>query len=118
MRSVDPPPDAIVLDIGLPDADGRDVCQALRARGIDSPVIFLSARRDVTDRLAGFASGGDDYLAKPFAFPELVARLQALVRRHVAQSAVDGDRPAHGPGPALPSATGAASSTCRPSSTG
>ena len=89
VRSVDPPPDAIVLDIGLPDADGRDVCQALRARGIDAPVIFLSARRDVTDRLAGFASGGDDYLAKPFAFPELVARLHALVRRHVHQSVDD-----------------------------
>ena len=84
MHSVSRPPDAIVLDIGLPDSDGRDVCQALRNRGIDAPIIFLTARRDVVDRLAGFASGGDDYLAKPFAFPELVARLTALLRRRVA----------------------------------
>src|SRR4051812_8004464 len=71
LRSVDIGPDAIVLDIGLPDSDGRDVCQALRSRGVDAPVIFLTARREVADRLSGFASGGDDYLAKPFAFPEL-----------------------------------------------
>lgn len=83
LRSVAVAPDAIVLDIGLPDSDGRDVCQALRGRGVDAPVIFLTARRDVTDRLSGFASGGDDYLAKPFAFPELVARLRALLRRRV-----------------------------------
>jgi two-component system response regulator MprA len=83
LRSVDFGPDAIVLDIGLPDSDGRDVCQALRSRGVDAPVIFLTARREVGDRLSGFASGGDDYLAKPFAFPELVARLRALLRRSV-----------------------------------
>jgi two-component system response regulator MprA len=63
------------------------VCQAIRAKGIDAPVIFLSARREVHDRLAGFAAGGDDYLVKPFAFPELVARLRALVRRHTAHTA-------------------------------
>jgi DNA-binding response OmpR family regulator len=72
---------AVVLDIGLPDADGRDVCQALRARGLTAPVIFLTARHQVDDRLSGFASGGDDYLAKPFAFPELVARLRSSLRR-------------------------------------
>ncbi len=83
LRGTENPPDAIVLDIGLPDSDGRDVCQAFRARGVDVPVIFLTARGDVTHRLSGFASGGDDYLAKPFAFPELVARLRALLRRHV-----------------------------------
>lgn len=88
LRSVDPAPDAIVLDVGLPDSDGRDVCQAMRSRGIDAPIIFLTARREVHDRLAGFASGGDDYLAKPFAFPELVARLNALLRRHVAAAVV------------------------------
>ncbi len=82
IRSVAQRPDVIVLDIGLPDSDGRDVCQALRADGVDVPVIFLSARRDVTDRLSGFGSGGDDYLPKPFAFAELVARLRALMRRH------------------------------------
>jgi len=74
-------PDAFVIDIGLPDTDGRDLCQALRARGIDSPVLFLTARDALVDRIAGFDAGGDDYLAKPFAFVELVARLQALLRR-------------------------------------
>ncbi len=83
IRSVAQRPDAIVLDIGLPDSDGRDVCQALRADGVDVPVIFLSARKDITDRLAGFGSGGDDYLPKPFAFAELVARLRAQMRRHI-----------------------------------
>ena len=84
LNGLAPPPDAIVLDIGLPDSDGRDVCQAIRSRGIDAPVIFLSARQEVDDRLSGFASGGDDYLAKPFALAELVARLRAVLRRHVA----------------------------------
>ena len=74
-------PDALIIDIGLPDADGRDVCQAVRARGIDAPVLFLTARTGLHDRLAGFGSGGDDYLGKPFAFEELVARLGALLRR-------------------------------------
>ena len=76
-----PPPDAMVVDIGLPDADGRDVVQALRAQGLTTPVIFLTARDALTDRLSGFAAGGDDYLTKPFAFAELVARLHALVKR-------------------------------------
>jgi two-component system response regulator MprA len=74
-------PDALVIDIGLPDTDGRDLCQALRARGIPAPVLFLTARDALVDRIAGFDAGGDDYLAKPFAFVELVARLQALLRR-------------------------------------
>jgi two-component system response regulator MprA len=74
-------PDVLVIDVGLPDADGRDLCQALRARGIQAPVLFLTARDALVDRIAGFDAGGDDYLAKPFAFVELVARLQALVRR-------------------------------------
>jgi len=72
---------ALVLDIGLPDADGRDLCQALRARGVDAPVLFLTAHDRLTDRLSGFAAGGDDYLVKPFHLAELVARLRALVRR-------------------------------------
>ena len=71
----------MVVDIGLPDADGRDVVQALRAQGVTTPVIFLTARDALTDRLSGFAAGGDDYLTKPFAFAELVARLHALVKR-------------------------------------
>ena len=73
--------DAVVLDIGLPDADGRDVCQAMRAAGTTAPVVFLTARDGVTDRLSGFAAGGDDYLSKPFHLAELVARLQVAVRR-------------------------------------
>jgi len=79
-------PDVLIIDIGLPDADGRDVCQALRAHGISSPVLFLTARDAVTDRLSGFGVGGDDYVTKPFDFNELVARLRALLRR----SGVDG----------------------------
>lgn len=74
-------PAALVVDIGLPDADGRDVVQALRAQGVGAPVIFLTARDALPDRLAGFAAGGDDYLTKPYVFAELVARLHALVRR-------------------------------------
>ena len=82
-------PDALVIDIGLPDADGRDLCQALRARGIETPVLFLTAREALVDRIAGFDAGGDDYLAKPFAFVELVARLQALLRRLGGDGALD-----------------------------
>ena len=74
-------PDALVIDIGLPDTDGRDLCQALRARGVEAPILFLTARDALVDRISGFDAGGDDYLAKPFAFVELVARLQALLRR-------------------------------------
>ena len=74
-------PDVLVIDIGLPDADGRDLCQSLRAQGFNAPIMFLTARDAVPDRLTGFAAGGDDYLTKPFNFAELVARLKALVRR-------------------------------------
>ncbi len=84
------PPDVLVVDIGLPDADGRDLCQALRARGVQTPVLFLTARDALVDRVAGFDAGGDDYLAKPFAFVELVARLQALLRRSGSDGAVEG----------------------------
>ena len=73
--------DALIVDIGLPDADGRDVVQALRAQGETAPVIFLTARDTLPDRLSGFAAGGDDYLTEPFAFAELVARLHALTKR-------------------------------------
>jgi two-component system, OmpR family, response regulator len=82
------PPDVLVLDIGLPDADGRDVCQALRARGVVAPVLFLTARDALTDRLSGFHAGGDDYLVKPFALAELLVRVHALVRRGGGNSAV------------------------------
>ena len=74
-------PDLVLLDLGLPDTDGRDVVQALRAQGAAMPIIFLTAKDALTDRVTGFSAGGDDYLTKPFAFAELVARLQALLRR-------------------------------------
>ena len=74
-------PDALVIDVGLPDADGRDLCQALRARGLDAPVLFLTARDAMADRLSGFNAGGDDYVTKPFHLDEVVARLRALLRR-------------------------------------
>ena len=75
------PPAAFVIDIGLSDSDGRDVCQALRAHGIGAPVLFLTARDALTDRLSGFSVGGDDYVTKPFDIEEVVVRLQALLRR-------------------------------------
>jgi two-component system OmpR family response regulator len=82
-------PDLLVVDIGLPDADGRDLCQALRAQGINTPVLFLTARDALTDRVTGFSAGGDDYVTKPFAFAELVARLHALLRRAGTDLAVE-----------------------------
>lgn len=73
--------DVLVLDVGLPDADGRDVCQALRAAGLTAPVLFLTALDGLPDRLSGFHAGGDDYLTKPFALSELMVRVRALLRR-------------------------------------
>ena len=82
-------PDVLIVDIGLPDTDGRDVCQALRARGIQTPVLFLTARDALVDRISGFDAGGDDYVTKPFALAELVARLHALLRRAGGSGAVE-----------------------------
>jgi len=73
--------DLLILDVGLPDADGRDVCATLRARGDRVPVVFLTARDAVPERLAGFEAGGDDYVTKPFALAELAERARALLRR-------------------------------------
>src|SRR5258706_8805935 len=73
--------DVIVLDIMLPDGSGLDLCRELRARGILTPILFLTARGDVEDRIAGLDAGGDDYLRKPFALAELQGRLRALGRR-------------------------------------
>lgn len=73
--------DAAVVDIMLPGLDGLSLVKRLRARGEQVPVLFLSARSGVQDRVLGLQSGGDDYLTKPFAFAELSARLQALIRR-------------------------------------
>jgi DNA-binding response OmpR family regulator len=80
-RAVDGAFDAIVLDVQLPDHDGFTVCRRLRTRGIDTPVLLLTGRGSVKDRVRGLDAGADDYLAKPFAFEELIARLRAVTRR-------------------------------------
>ncbi|MFT5203886.1 MAG: two-component system OmpR family response regulator [Candidatus Aldehydirespiratoraceae bacterium] len=74
-------PDAIVLDVMLPDMDGYDVLQLLRGRSHLMPVLFLTARGDTEDRVRGLTAGGDDYITKPFALEELVARVQLSLRR-------------------------------------
>jgi two-component system catabolic regulation response regulator CreB len=74
-------PALVVLDVGLPDANGFDFCRELRARYADLPVIFLTARSEVIDRVVGLEIGGDDYLAKPFSPRELTARVKAVLRR-------------------------------------
>jgi two-component system copper resistance phosphate regulon response regulator CusR len=73
--------DAIILDVMLPGGDGFALCRGWRAAGLTTPILFLTARDDVADRVRGLRLGGDDYLVKPFAFAELVARIQALLRR-------------------------------------
>src|SRR5437588_5696909 len=73
--------DVLVLDIMLPDGSGLELCRELRANGVLTPILFLTARGDVEDRIAGLDAGGDDYLRKPFALAELRARLRALGRR-------------------------------------
>jgi two-component system, OmpR family, response regulator len=75
------PYDAIVLDLMLPGRDGLDVCRRLRERGCWLPVLMLTARGQVADRIGGLDAGADDYLVKPFEFGELLARLRALLRR-------------------------------------
>ena len=87
------PPDAVVLDIGMPDVDGLEVCRRLRAAGNRIPVLMLTARDAVADRIEGLDAGADDYLVKPFDVGELKARLRALLRR-----GTESDR---GPGLAL-----------------
>ena len=75
------PYDVATVDLMLPKRDGLSLIEELRRRGVTTPVLILSARRSVDDRVLGLQSGGDDYLTKPFAFAELLARVQALVRR-------------------------------------
>ena len=74
-------PDLVVLDVGLPGLDGFEVCRALRDRGEQVPVIFLTARDAKEDMLQGFTKGGDDYMTKPFSLDELIARVRAVLRR-------------------------------------
>jgi len=76
-------PDAIVLDVGLPGMDGLDVCRTLRSTGNDTPILMLTARVEVPDRIAGLDAGADDYLLKPYDVGELQARLRAMLRRTV-----------------------------------
>ena len=73
--------DVVVIDIMLPGLDGLSLIEQMRMKGLNTPVLILSAKRDVSDRVKGLQTGGDDYLTKPFAFTELLARLHALMRR-------------------------------------
>ncbi|HEX3834465.1 MAG TPA: response regulator transcription factor [Solirubrobacteraceae bacterium] len=81
-------PDVIVLDVAMPAIDGLSVCRRLRGKGLPTPILMLTARDAVADRVAGLQAGADDYLVKPFAVPELVARLRALTRRGRATDSV------------------------------
>ena len=87
-------PDAIVLDVMMPNVDGLTVCRVLRERGDRTPILILTARSEVSDRVAGLDAGADDYLPKPFALDELLARVRALLRRTAepgAEALVAGD---------------------------
>jgi len=97
-------PELIVLDLGLPDRDGYTVLQELRERGVQIPVLILSARHEEADKLQGFRLGADDYVTKPFSILELMARISALLRRV---------QPAAAPAPA-PSASGAPAEAPKP----
>lgn len=85
-------PDALVLDVMMPRLDGLEVCRQLRSTGDDLPILVLTARDSVSERVAGLDAGADDYLPKPFALEELLARMRALLRRRVLPD--DGDSPA------------------------
>jgi two-component system OmpR family response regulator len=74
-------PDLILLDVMMPDLDGFEVCRRLRAEYVKTPIIFLTARDETSDKVRGLTTGGDDYLVKPFSLEELVARVQAVLRR-------------------------------------
>lgn len=80
-QAITEPYELIVLDRMLPDKDGIEVCQALRGQGVETPILMLTARDAVEDRVSGLDAGADDYLVKPFAFEELLARIRVLLRR-------------------------------------
>ncbi|CAB4685840.1 MAG: response regulator [Actinobacteria bacterium] len=86
----DAPIDVILMDIGLPDSDGRDVVQALKSVGQDAPVLFLTALGDTRDKLQGFAAGADDYVVKPFDLAEVLARIDVLTARRGSRGATVG----------------------------
>lgn len=83
-------PDAVVLDVMMPRLDGLEVCRQLRSTGDDLPILVLTARDSVSERVSGLDAGADDYLPKPFALEELLARLRALLRRTGPEDAGDG----------------------------
>jgi len=82
--------DAILLDVMLPGGNGFDVCRTLRQRGVQTPILMLTARGQIVDRVVGLKLGADDYLVKPFEMAELLARIEALIRRAAAQAAAAG----------------------------
>jgi DNA-binding response OmpR family regulator len=86
-QAINEPYELIILDRMLPDQDGIDVCHALRGQGVDIPILMLTARDAVEDRVSGLDAGADDYLVKPFAFEELLARIRVLLRRPVSKTA-------------------------------
>jgi two-component system OmpR family response regulator len=88
-------PDVVVLDVMLPDLDGFEVLRRLRARGVEAPVLFLTARTDTADRVRGLTAGGDDYIVKPFALEELVARVHVALRRRGGAPAPSGRHQVH-----------------------
>lgn len=85
-QAVHTAPDVVVLDIMLPDVDGFEVLRRMRSRGVHSPVLFLTARGTTADRVHGLTAGGDDYIVKPFALEELVARVHVVLRRGATQT--------------------------------
>ncbi|MGL5817476.1 MAG: response regulator transcription factor [Phycicoccus sp.] len=88
-------PDVVVLDVMLPDLDGFEVLRRLRSRGVTAPVLFLTARSGTADRVHGLTSGGDDYITKPFALEELVARVHVALRRRGTDAAPTGRHTVH-----------------------
>ena len=83
------PYDLIILDVMLPKMDGISLCREIRARRVETPVLMLTARNDLSDKVRGLDAGADDYLTKPFAFDELLARIRALLRRHRNEKGVE-----------------------------
>jgi two-component system response regulator MprA len=88
--------DAVVLDLSMPYVDGLEVCRRVRASGNEVPILMLTARDELDDRVAGLEAGADDYLAKPFALRELTARVRAIMRRNLAGPATGADEAAFG----------------------
>ncbi len=88
-------PDLFILDLGLPSMDGLDVCRRLRAEGLSTPVLILTARADEVDTVVGLDAGADDYVTKPFRLAELLARARALLRRNVPEPAAVPEPPVH-----------------------